>query len=78
MLGFDIHYWTLSYLGWLQDHIDTVSHLGFGYFDLVNLVDQVNQGSQGSDSKIQHGLYLFEKCAGPILQFQFLNFAPVL
>ena len=35
----------------MQDHIGTVSHLHFGYFDLVNLFDQVKHGSQGSDSK---------------------------
>ena len=34
----------------MQDHIHTVSHLQFGYFDLVNPVDQVKHGSQGSDS----------------------------
>ena len=71
MLGFDIHCWSISYLGWLQDHIDTISHLDVGYFDLVNLVDQVNHGSQGNDSKKQHDLYLFQTCPGPILQFQF-------
>ena len=60
MLGLDIHYLSISYLGWLQVYIDTVSHLDFGYFDLVNPVDQVNHASQGSDSKIQHGLYLFQ------------------
>ena len=31
--------------------MDTVSHLQFEYFDLVNPVDQVKHGSQGSDSK---------------------------
>ena len=35
----------------MQDHIGIVSHLQFGYFDLVNPVDQVKHGSQGSDSK---------------------------
>ena len=45
MFGLDMHYWSISYLGWLQDHIDTISHLDVGYFDLVNLVDQVNHGS---------------------------------
>ena len=49
--GFGIHHWSISYLGWLQDHIDAVSHLDFGYFDLVNPDDQVKHGSQGSDSK---------------------------
>ena len=51
MLGFDIHYWSISYLGCLQDHMDTVSHLQFGYLDLVKPVDQVKHDSQGSDSK---------------------------
>ena len=37
---------------------------------------QVNHGSQGSDSKIQHGLYLFQTCPQPILQFQFWEFGP--
>ena len=41
MHGFGIHYWSIYYLGWLQDHIYTISHLNFGYFDLVNPVDQV-------------------------------------
>ena len=50
-LGFDIHHWSIFYLGYMQDHIGTVSHLQFGYFDLVNPVDQVKHGSQGSDSK---------------------------
>ena len=65
--GFDIHHWIISYLGWLHDHINTISHFDFGYFDLVKLVDQVNHVSQGSDSKIQHGPYLFKTCPGPIL-----------
>ena len=52
-----------------------LSHLNFGYFDLVNPVDQVNHVSQGSDWKIQHGLYLFHSCPGPILQFQFWEFS---
>ena len=30
--GFHIHYWSSSYLGWLQDHIGMLSHLDFGYF----------------------------------------------
>ena len=67
--AFDIHHWSISYLGWLQDHIGIVSHLDFGYFDLVNPVDQVNHVSQGSDSKIQHGLYLFETCPGQFSEF---------
>ena len=75
-LGFDIHYWSMSYLGMWQDHTSTVSHFDFGYFDLVNPVDQVNHISQGSDSKIQHGPYLFETCPIPILQFQFWDFGP--
>ena len=73
-LGFDILHWSISYHGWLQDHIDTVSHLDFGYFDSVNPVDQVNHGSQGSGSKIQHGLYLFQTCPRPILRLQFWEF----
>ena len=31
--------------------MDAVSHLQFGYFDLVNPVDQVKHGSLGSDSE---------------------------
>ena len=49
--GFDIHHWSISYLRWLQDHIGMLSHLDFGYFDLVNLLDQVKHGSQYSGSK---------------------------
>ena len=74
--GFDIHHWSISYLGWLQDHIDTISHLDFGYFDLVNPVYQVNHVSQGSDSKKQHDLYLFRTYPGPILYLQFWDFGP--
>ena len=50
-MGFDIHHWSISYLGCMHDHIATVSHLQFGYFDLANPVDQVKHSSQGSDSK---------------------------
>ena len=50
-VGFYYTPWSSSYLGCMQDHIGTISHLQFGYFDLVNLVDQVKHGSQGSDSK---------------------------
>ena len=50
-LSFDIHHWSISYPWCLQDHIDVVSHLDFGYVDLVNLVDQVKHSSQGNDSK---------------------------
>ena len=35
----------------MRDHIDTVSHLQFGYFDMVNPIDQVKHGSQGNESK---------------------------
>ena len=73
-LGFDIHHWSISHLGWLQDYIGMLSHLDFGYFDLVNPVDQVTHICQSSDSKIQHGLYLFETCPWPILQFQIWEF----
>ena len=31
--------------------MDTVSHLQFGYFDLVNPIDQVKHGSQGNGSE---------------------------
>ena len=75
-LGSDIHHWSMAYIGMLQDHIGMLSHLDFGYFERVNLVDRVNHVSQGSDSKIQQGLYLFETCLGPILQFQFSEFGP--
>ena len=75
-LGFYIHHWSMSYVGMWQDHTGTVSHLDFRYFDLVNPVDQVNHGSQGSDSKIQHGLYLFQTCPRPILRFQVWEFGP--
>ena len=68
----------MAYLGMLQDHTGTVSHLDFGYFDLVKPVDDVNPVSQGSDSKIQHGPYLFETFPGPIPQFQFSNFGLIL
>ena len=41
---------TIKYQSGLnQVHIGTVSHLQFGYFDLVNPVDQVKHGSQGND-----------------------------
>ena len=49
MLGFDIHYSSISYPGCLQDHMDTASHLQFGYFDLVNPANQVKHDSQGSE-----------------------------
>ena len=42
--------------------MDTISHLQFGYFDLVNPVDQVKHGSQGSDSKNKSG-YIYSRHA---------------
>ena len=73
-LGSDIHHLNMAYLGILQDHTSTVSHLDFGYFDRVNSVDRVNHVSQHSDSKMQHGLYLSETCLGPILYSHFSRF----
>ena len=75
-LGFDIHHWSISYPWYLHNHMDTVSHFQFGYFDLVNPVDHVNHNSQGSDSKIQHGLYLFQTC-DQYCDFSFESFALV-
>ena len=70
-LGSDIHHWSMAYLGMLQDHTSTVSHLDFGYFDLVNSIDRVNHVSQGSDSKIQHGLYCSKHAQDQYYSFSF-------
>ena len=61
-LGFYIYHQRISYPGFLQDHIDAVSHVDFGYFDMVNPVDQVKYGSQGSDSKTNNS-YIFSRHA---------------
>ena len=62
----------------LQDHMDTISHLQFGYLDLVNLVDQVKHGSQGSDSKYNM-IYICSRHAhDQYCGFSFESLAPVV
>ena len=76
--GFDTHYWSISYPGCLQDHIDTVSHLQFVYFDLVNPVDQFNHGSQGSDSKYNMIYICSRHAQDQYCGFSFESLAPSL
>ena len=58
--------------------MDTVSHLQFGYFDLVNPVDQVKHGSQGSDSK-NNMIHVYSRHAqDQYCGFSFESLAPVL
>ena len=77
-LGFAIHHWSISYLGMWQDHTGTVSHLDFGYFDLVNPIDQVNHGSQGSDSKNNNTYICSRHAQDQYCDLSFLRLAPVL
>ena len=75
-LRFDIHHWSISYPWCLQDHMDTVSHFQFGYFDLVNLVWPSQAQILRWWLRKQHGLHLFQTCPVPILRFQFGEFGP--
>ena len=77
-LGFEIHYWIIAYLGCLQNHIDTVPHLDFGYFDLVNSVDQVKHSSQGSDSKFNLVYICSRHAEDQYCGFSFESLAPGL
>ena len=60
----------------MQDHMGTVSHLQFGYFDLVNPVDQVKNGSQGSDSKNNNAYICSKHAQDQYCIFSFQRLAP--
>ena len=62
----------------MHDHIGTVSHLQFGYFDLVNPVDQVKHGSQGIDSKKNIAYICSRHAKDQYFGFNFESLEPVL
>ena len=58
--------------------MDTISHLQFGYFDMVNPIDQVKHGSQGSDSKTNMDYICFRHAQDQYYGFRFESLAPDL
>ena len=62
----------------MQDHIGMVSHLQFGYFDMVNPVDQVKHGFQGNDSKNNNAYICPRHAQDQYCGFNFESLAPVL
>ena len=62
----------------MQDHICTVYHIQFGYFDLVNPIEQVKHGSEGSDSKNNIAYICSRHAQDQNCSFSFENLASVL